>query len=48
MIRPIIDSMSVRPSGGTPVPQMTNGPDSIFEPRGETEASLTEKPDSGW
>lgn len=48
MIRPIIDSMSVRPSGGTSVPQMTNGRDSIFEPRGEVEARLREKPDVGW
>ena len=45
MIRPIIDSMSVRPSGGTPVSasaSIPKGTKSVFEPRPTAEAT------SGW
>jgi len=52
MIRPIIDSISVRPSGGTSVSGSATslrGAETIFEPRGSPSAQtvLRDKPD-GW
>lgn len=52
MIRPIIDSMSVRPSGGTSVSHSASSlqePESIFEPRDSASggAEPREQPD-GW
>ena len=54
MIRPMIDSMSVRPSGGTSVSHSASpskGPEAIFEPRDAASAGaktvLREQPE-GW
>lgn len=53
MIRPIIDSISVRPSGGTSVSGLatsSRGPDTIFEPRDTPSAQtgLRDQPDGWW
>jgi len=52
MIRPIIDSISVRPSGGISVSgsaTSSRGPETIFEPRGSPSAQtvLRDQP-NGW
>ena len=50
MIRPMIDSVSVRPSGGTsisPTPSTSRAPESIYEPRNSPPGKQREPPD-GW
>ena len=51
MIRPIIDSISVRPSGGTSISgSSSRGPETIFEPRDTTSAQtgLRDQADGWW
>ena len=52
MIRPMIDSVSVRPSGGTsisPTPSTSRAPESIFETRnGPPGKTKQREPPDGW
>ena len=51
MIRPIIDSISVRPSGGTLISgSSSRGPETIFEPRDTPSAQtgLRDHQADGW
>ena len=54
MIRPMIDSVSVRPSGGTsisptPSTSTSRAPESIFEPRnGPPGKTKQREPPNGW
>lgn len=51
MIRPIIDSISVRPSGGTSISgSSSRGPQTIFEPRDtpSTQMGLRDQPEDWW
>ena len=52
MIRPMIDSVSVRPSGGTsisPTPSTSRAPESIYEPRNSPPGKTKQRePPDGW
>ena len=52
MIRPMIDSVSVRPSGGmsiSPTPSTSRAPESIYEPRNSPPGKTKQRePPDGW